>query len=197
MIETVIANITSHPFLLSLIGPSFFGGATILILGILSGKGFLSPWIALIFCAVGILCNDTIWFLAGKMKVLSKMKKYRWVNNSYKRAKKEIEVAPSNKFLLILIKFAYGIAIPILMYLGRKKMTLKEFLITNSSIIAVWSSCIVMIGWLIGKTSEIAFTKVENVYTWMILIITSLIIAHITLRWIRREIIFKTERRKI
>jgi len=197
MIETIIANVTSHPFLLSLIGPSFFGGGTILVLGILSGKGFLSPWIALIFCALGMLCNDTLWFLAGKINALSRMKKYKWVHNSYKKAQKEIEAAPSNRFLLILIKFAYGIAIPILMYLGRKKMTLKEFLITNGAIVLIWSSSIVTIGWLIGKTSEIAFTEVENAYTWITLIVTSLIIANIGLRWIRKKIIFKTEHRKV
>jgi len=197
MIEFIIPSLISHPFLLSLIGPSFFGGATILVLGILSGKGLLPLWAVLVFCALGMLCADSVWFLAGRIKILSKMKKYKWIHKGYKRAREEIEVASSNKFLLILIKFAYGIAIPILMYLGRKKMSLKEFLIKDGIIIALWSSSIVIIGWLIGKTSEIAFAKFENIYTSILLIVTSLIVVHLVSKEIRRRIIFETEHRKI
>jgi len=197
MIASIASLIISHPFLLSFFGPSFLGGGTILVLGILSGKGLISPWIVLIFCSLGMLCNDIMWFLAGKIKILSRMKKYKWIHNSYKRAKEEIEVAPSSRFLLILIKFAYGIAIPILMYLGRRKMTLRKFVTINSTIIFLWSSAIVTTGWVIGKTSEIASSKFENIYTMIILVVTSLIIAHLVLRWIGREIIFKTEHRKV
>jgi len=196
MIDFILTLLISHPFILSIVGPSFFGGATILVLGILSGKGLLPFLTVLIFCAVGMLCADTIWFFVGRIKGLSKMNKYRWIQRTYKRAREEIEVAPSSKFLLILIKFAYGIAIPILMYLGRKKMTLKEFLITDGIIIAIWSSSIVLIGWVIGKTTEIAFAKFENIYTSIMVVVTSLIIIHLISREIRR-IILKIEHRKI
>jgi membrane protein DedA with SNARE-associated domain len=138
---------------------------------------------------------DLTWFLTGKIKFFSKMKKYKWIHASYKKAQEEIEATPNNSFLLILIKFAYGIAIPILMYLGRRKMTLKEFIIKNSIIIILWSSAIVIAGWLIGKTSAIAFSTFENIYASIILIVTGLILVHLIIRNIRKRIIFKTEHR--
>jgi len=192
-----IALILSHPILLCLISSFFLGGETILVFSILAGQGIISFWIALVFCTIGMFFSDLLWFSVGKIKSLSKLKKYRWIRTSYKRAKAEIEVAPSKEFLLVLIKFAYGIAVPILIYLGRSKMTLKEFLIREITIVSIWSSCIVIIGWLIGKTSHIALAKVENIYTWIILIFTSLILLHLAIRWVGREIIFKTEHRRI
>jgi len=188
MIESIITPLTNHQILISLIGPLFFGGATILILAILTGKGLLSVWPVLIFCPMGMIIADSIWFLAGRIKRLSKMKRYRIIRYSYDRAQREIEVAPSEKFLLILIKFTCGIAIPILMYLGRKKMTFREFLIKDSKIVLIWSSSIVIIGWLIGKTSEIAAARFENFYTFVMLVITSLIIAYLIVGEIKRRI---------
>jgi len=197
MIGSLIGLILSHPVLLSLIGPFLFGGETILVLSILAGQGVISFWIVLVFCTLGMFLADTMWFLAGRIKFLSRMKKYKWIHNSYRRAKEEIGLAPSNSFLLILIKFAYGIAIPILMYLGKEKMTLKEFIVRNSIIIFIWSSSIIIIGWLIGKTSSIAFSTFENIYASILLIVTSLIILHLIIRQIRKRIVFKKEHRRI
>jgi membrane protein DedA with SNARE-associated domain len=173
------------------------GGETILIFSILAGQGIISFWFVLIFCTFGMFLSDLLWFSVGKIKFLSKMKKYKWIHASYKRAREEIEVAPSNKFLLILIKFAYGIAVPILMYLGRRKMTMKEFLMNEIPIVVIWSSAIIMMGWLIGKTSDIAFANVENIYTWILLVGTSLVLLHLVIRQIGKRIIYKTEHRKI
>jgi len=197
MIESLIPSITSHPILLTLISSFLLGGETMIILAILSGKGILSFWIVLFLATFGMFLSDVVWFLAGKIKFLSKLKKYKLIRAGYKRAKEEIEVAPSNKFLLILIKFTYGIAVPILMYLGRKKMTLKEFLVKEIPIVVIWSFSIIILGWLIGKTSDIAFAKFENIYTFIILVVTSLIILHLIIRQIGRSIVFKTEHRKI
>jgi len=168
-----------------------------IILSVLSGKGLISFWIALVFCTIGMFLSDLLWFSVGKIKSLSKLKRYKLIRAGYKRAKEEIEVAPSNKFLLILIKFAYGIAIPILMYLARKKMTFKEFLAKEIPIVVIWSISIIILGWIIGKTSDIAFAKFENIYTFIIIIVTSLIILHLVIRQIRRSIVFKTEHRRI
>lgn len=197
MITEVIKAVISHPVLLSLIGPFLFGGETILVLSILAGQGFVSFWIVLIFCTIGMWLADTMWFLVGRVEPLSKLKKIKWIHKSYKSAKEEIELAPNNEFLLVLIKFAYGIGIPILMYLGRKKMTFKDFMIKNSIVISIWSASIVILGWTIGTTSKIAFNKLENIYTGIALVVTGLIILHFILREIRKRILFKVEHRKV
>lgn len=197
MITEVIKLLISHPVILSLIGPFLFGGETILVLSMLAGQGFIKFWIVFIFCAFGMWIADLMWFLIGRIEPLSKLKKIKWIHKGYKEARKEIEIAPNNEFLLILIKFAYGIGIPILMYLGRKKMTLKDFLIKNTIIIALWSTSIVALGWIIGKTSAIAFSKLENIYAGIALVITGLIILNIILRQIRKRIVFKVEHRRV
>lgn len=193
MIEEVLGNLISHPILLSLIGPFLFGGETILILSILAGQGLVPFWQVLIFCIIGMFLADLMWFLVGRIKPLSKLKKIKWIQKGYKRAKEEIELAPDNGFLLILIKFAYGIGIPILMYLGRKKMTLKEFIIKNSIVITLWASTIVIIGWSVGKSTAIAFETFKNIYAGIALTITGIILTHIIMRQIGKRIVFKVE----
>lgn len=195
IIEEVIKAVISHPVLLSMIGPFIFGGETTLILSILAGQGFIPIWIVLIFCALGIWIADTMWFFVGKIKSFSKLKKIRFIHQGYKRAKAEIESAPSEFFLLVLIKFAYGIGIPILMYFGRKKMSIQDYLLKNTTVIAIWSGSITLVGWLIGKSSAIAFNRFENIYTSIGLIVTGLIIVHLIIKEIRRQLI-KAEKRQ-
>lgn len=185
MLEEVIKTLISHPIILSTIGPFLFGGETILILSILAGQGFIPLPIVIIFCPLGMFLADLMWFSLGKIKELSKLKKIKFIHKSYIKAKEEIEQAPNDLFLLVLIKFAYGIGIPILAYLGKKGMSFKEFLTKNSIIIALWSIGIVIIGWITGKTSKIAFTKFGNIYATILLVVTGIIIVHIIARRIR------------
>ncbi|MEM4271036.1 MAG: hypothetical protein QXO70_03005 [Candidatus Pacearchaeota archaeon] len=191
MIESLIKTLISHPILISILGPFLFGGETTLILGILAGQGFIPFFIALIFCAIGIWIADLMWFSIGKIEALSKLKKIKFIYIGYKKAKEEIERAPNEVFLLILIKFAYGIGIPLLTYLGRRGMKYKDFILKNSIIIIIWSFSITIFGWFIGKTSKIAFTKFENVYTSIGLIVTGIIVVHIIVRQIRAYLLKK------
>jgi len=189
MIEEVIRALIGHPVILSMIGPFLFGGETILILSILAGQGFMPLPIVIIFCALGMFIADLMWFSIGKIEHLSHLKKIKWIHKSYKKAREEIEQAPSDFFLLVLIKFAYGIGVPILMYFGRKGMKFREFMLKNALIIAAWSTCIVIIGWIIGKTSRIAWTRFENIYAVIGMIITGMIIVHVIIRQVRNYFI--------
>ncbi len=191
MIEQLIKTLIDHPVWLSLIGPFLFGGETILLLSILAGQGVISLPIVIIFCALGMFLADLMWFSIGKLEALSRLKKYKWVYKGYKKAKREIEDAPSQNFLFILIKFAYGIGVPILMYFGRKGMKYREFVLKNSIIIGVWSTSIVILGWTIGKTSAIAFRSLKNIYASIGLIITGIILVHILFREVRDYLIKK------
>ena len=76
-------------------------------------------------------------------------------------------------------------------------MKLREFILKNSIIIALWSTTIISIGWFIGKSSAIAFKTFENIYVGIALTITGLIIANIIIKKIGKKIIFKVEHRKI
>lgn len=196
MIEELIKSLIGHPILISIIGPFLFGGETILILAILAGQNLIPLWMVVLFCIFGMFLADTMWFLIGKIKALSKLKKIKWIHKGYKRAKKEIEEAPNELFLLILIKFAYGIGIPILLYLGRKGMSLKKFILNNILIIASWSLVITILGWSIGKTSAIAMDKFENIYASILLIVTGFILVNILFKEIRSKVIIKLEKIK-
>jgi len=195
MIEELIKAIISHPIILSLVGPFIWGGETILVISILAGQGLFKLWIPVLFCALGMWLADLMWFLIGRIKYLSKLKKINFIHKGYIKAKEEIDRSPNDMFLLVLIKFAYGIGIPILMYLGRKKMTLKEFIIKNSLIIFLWSTSIVIGGWIIGKSSAIAMDKFENIYLAIGLIVTGVIILHIIVRQIKK-LVHKFEKKK-
>ncbi len=189
MIKEVLMSLAIHPALLSFFGSFFLGGETILILSILAGHGIFNFLVIWIFCMLGMWCADLTWFLIGKIKAFSRLKKIKFVHSGYKKARVEIESAPNNLFLLVLIKFAYGIGIPILMYLGRKKMRLKEFLIKNTLVIFTWATSIVILGWILGKTSAIALGKFESVYASIGLIITGIILINIIARYIEKRLI--------
>lgn len=183
--------------MLSFFGSFILGGETILILSVIAGQGIFKFWIIWLFCMIGMFCADLTWFMFGKIKFLSKLKKIKFMYRGYKKAEEEIESAPSELFLMILIKFAYGIGIPLLIYLGRKgKMSIKNFILRNSIIIFIWTTVIVIIGWILGKTSAIATDKLESIYAGIGLIITGLIIINFIGRAVARYLI-KIERRRI
>lgn len=189
IVKEAINILTSHPALLSFVGSFILGGETILILSILAGRGVFKFWVIWVFCFLGMWTADLMWFLIGRIKSLSHLKKIKWIHKGYKRAKEEIENAPSELFLMILIKFAYGVGIPILMYLGRRGMKIDDFIRKNTTIITVWSTVIVIIGWVLGKTSAIAADRFKNIYAGAGLVVTGLIIINIVARWIERALV--------
>jgi len=170
-------------------GAFFFGAETIIILGILSAQGLVKFWIVYVFCALGMFSADSMWFFVGKIKAFGKLKRFKFIKKSYKKTSELIEkISKKRIFLLLtLLKFVYGIAIPIIMYLGRKKkISYSRFALYNCLIIMPWTAMLAGLGWLAGKGYIFAVKISENIYFGMFILAIIFVLIHVLTKSIRK-----------
>lgn len=187
---------TSLSYLVCFFGAFFFGAETIIILGFLSAQRLVKFWIVFVFCALGMFSADTMWFFVGKIRSFSKLKKFKYIRKSYLKTSEFIEdISRGQIFLtLTLLKFVYGIAIPIIMYIGRReKLTYKKFAIYNGAIIAPWALGLAILGWLAGKGYSFVVRTYENLTLSIFALVLAFIIIHILIAKIRKWLL-KEER---
>ncbi len=128
------------------------GEETVLLLSVLAARDFYPIWIVFVFCFLGILVADSVWFFVGRLKLVTKMKEHKYFKKHSEKARNFID----NKFkgnhfiLLFSTKFLYGLRIVTLMFLGRR-IKFKEFFMYNSIIAAIWTIVIVSLGWFAGR----------------------------------------------
>jgi len=145
---------TAYAPFICFFGTFFFGMETIVLLGFLSAQGFYSTPIVFILCALGMLSADTMWFFVGKIKILKKLKKIRLIHKGYRKAAEIIEHLHKGSIftLMMMLKFVYGIAPAVIMYMGRKKkIKFLRFLLYNIAIIFPLALGFTYLGWLAGK----------------------------------------------
>jgi membrane protein DedA with SNARE-associated domain len=185
---------TAYSALICFFGAFFFGAETVIILGILSAQGTVHSWVVALFCAAGIFTADTMWFFIGKIRAFRVFKKIRVIRKSYIKASEIIERNSENQMFLTLtlLKFVYGIAIPIIMYLGRRnKISYKRFALYNGSIILVWSILLTYLGWLAGKGYLFASRITENFYIEMAVLAGLFILVNVIINFIKQWLLKK------
>jgi len=197
MLNELINTLIEYPCLLSFLATFLFGGDAVIILGFFSGSGTFPFWKVFIFSILGLWVNNFLLFMAGRINIISKLKldRIKLIYRIDRKAKKLLDKTKSEVFLLMIAKFTYGIIIITMLYLGKKGMQIKKFLIYNTLIIVGWSLFAVSLGWFIGKMSIIALETFKNIYTSIILVITCLVIIYLV-RDLAKRILLKVWRNK-
>lgn len=181
MLNELLILFIEYSYIICFLGAFIGGEETILALSIIAAQGYLQIWVVFIFCYLGIFASDTMWFFIGRIKSLSKFKKNKTINKSYKKAINLIEKTSKNQnFLLLLItKFIYGIRISTIMYVGRHRLSYKKFAFFNSIIIFIWMLIIVGAGWLAGKGFSVIIQTYKNLQLAIIILAIAIIVFYI------------------
>lgn len=195
----LLALFVSFSAVICFFGAFFLGGETVMILGFLSAQGLVKFWVVCVFCALGMFTADSMWFFIGKIKAFKHLKKIKFIKKSYIRASEAIEEVSMGQIFLTmtLLKFVYGIAIPILMYIGRKKkLTYRKFALYNALIIAPWAVLLTLLGWLAGKGYVFVSRAYENVILSVSVIVFAFILANWIIKRIRKWLLEEEQREK-
>ena len=157
-INTLISFLGDYFFVIVLIGTIISGNLFIIFISTLSGQGIFPYWQVLIISLIGTFISDTIWFNLGKTKYINNLvKRPHFLYHYYYIKKALYKSTERNKFLVFLgSKFVYGTKILTLMYVGKRNLKRKDFIIYNFSSSIIWVTILVSIGWLAGK----GFTKI-------------------------------------
>lgn len=151
--------------LICFFGSFFLGMETIIFLGFLSAQGLYSTPLVFVFCSLGMLSADIMWFFIGKIGPLRKLKKIKLIHKGYKKAAKIIEELHKGTIftLMLMLKFVYGVAPTVIMYMSRKKkIKFPKFLLYNSIIIFTLAFLLTYLGWLAGKGARFASDIFED-----------------------------------
>lgn len=175
--------------LVSFFGALIGGEETVLLLSVFAARDYYPIWIVFVFCFLGILVADSVWFFVGRLKVVTKMRGHKYFKEHSDRAGDFID----NKFrgnhfvLLMSTKFLYGLRIMTLMFLGRR-IKFKEFFIYNSIVVAIWTIVIVSFGWFAGRGVGWLWDTYRNIQV-LILVGIVIIVAFYILKIIAKKLV--------
>lgn len=160
------------------LGSFFFAESVILAVSFLAASG-LWPLSAVFFLALaGDLLADLLWYSGGKYSFRFAKFDSKIFNKAYKTLSGVIDRITRHKpFLaLLFIKFLYGTRFLMLIYVARKKVSLKKFLIYDAIGTSIWLAVLLPVGWLAGKGAYNLIGAYRNFnYSILFLVLTLLL----------------------
>jgi membrane protein DedA with SNARE-associated domain len=171
----------------SLIG----GEETVFLFAVFASQDYYPVWIVFVFCFLGILVADSIWFFVGRSSIISRLKNIRYFKNHSDKAKDFVDrkVRGNHFVLLMFTKFLYGLRIVTIMYLGRR-IKFRKFIFYNLFIGAIWTLVIVSLGWFAGRGIGRLWDNYKNVQM-IIFIVLIVIISFYILKIILGKVVAK------
>ena len=193
ILDSILYFFSSYTYLVSFLGAFFGGEETILVLFTLANQGIMNPIVVFIFTYLGTFSADIMWFYLGKVRYLSRLKELPFVHNVYLRAERIMhKVSNRNTFrLLFITKFISGTRIATIMYVGRKNLSLKNFIKYNSIVILIWSILLFSIGNLFGEGISLIMRTYKDIKLLIIYLIVFAIAFYIAKwfinKWVSRK----------
>jgi len=192
MESVILSFITSSVQLVCLIGAFFGGDGIIIFLSTLSGQGLISFWTIILFCSLGTISSDLMWFFIGRTRLAEKVISNKRFNWGYSKIERLLDRYGRNDFLLLLIvKFIYGIRIITIVYFSRERKNFYRFLNYNSIAVVVITIFVTSLGWMAGKGISSYVNIYENfsmaIKIFVIVLVVFLILKTFIKKWLLKE----------
>ncbi|MBU0977604.1 MAG: hypothetical protein KKD18_04260 [Nanoarchaeota archaeon] len=188
--------LNAHSYLVAFFSGALLGEETIFVLTILATQGVFPLWIIFTFSYLGVITMDVVWFYLGRAGIFKLLKRFRRINEAYKRAGNIIDKYSSRgiKRVLLVSKSVYGIAILTLMHLGAsKKLSFKKYLVNNMIVTLIWMIFIVSMGLLAGAGYTIATIIFKSVQIGVSVIILSSLAFIVIAKWFKNWLMKRQE----
>lgn len=184
-----------HLVLLSFLSGFITGETVILTLSFLSANGYFPLVDILVFCTLGMYFSDFIPFMIGRSEFLRKIFSKKFFCKKSETSELIIRHLNKHFFLSLLsAKFIYGAAIPVLGYMGYKKVSYKKFALWNILVEIIFVPTVVAIGWFGGKGYGQVSEIFKDLRIAIFLLIIVIILMYFIKKWLGKKLIEKQKK---
>lgn len=174
--EVILLWIKVNPIFTVFVSSFLFGDDVIYFLSILSGKGFIPLWIALVFSILGSGFCDTFWAFIARYTTFRRLKKIKFLRKYFIRIKPNYKSFSNKKLFMIFVfsKFFIGTRLMAIFYTVNKERNFKRVLFYNVFAVVLWIIVMSPIMFFIGKFTLASFdtvTHTKKIFSYAILII--------------------------
>jgi membrane protein DedA with SNARE-associated domain len=154
-LQSLLFHFAQNPLLLFFLAAYIGGEELIIPLAVLVGQGLWDVETLFTVCFVATVLADITWFLLGRHGV-QRRKFFQKYQHRFEKASTFFRrIAKSEMGILLTTKFIYGTRIFSIIFLSLEGLALPKFILLNSIVTFIWLSCIVTIGWMIGRGSSL------------------------------------------
>ncbi|MBU1695412.1 MAG: hypothetical protein ABIG66_02915 [Candidatus Kerfeldbacteria bacterium] len=153
----LIQYLVNYGWIAIFFGSFFLGGSLIAVVGFLGGTGVWTVPEIILYCYVGNLVSDTIFFYSGQ-------RIFKWMDKMQKRVKAEppkdheatlhkIQKYTGRRtfITLLAIKFIFASRVLTLLYITSQKLSFTRFSFDNLGTTAILTAVMLSVGWLVAK----------------------------------------------
>lgn len=184
--ELLIQAFTNQSELVAFLGAALFGTPFVILIASFAEHALIPLWNVLLFSFLGEIIAGYIWFRIGKYfgRILPSLSliRYKSLRNIVKVLNK---VLCSNKIkAFILPHVLYGTKIISFVYFGQAGITSRAFLKYNVPIAALWTTILVAIGWIAGKSIRYVGVLVDNFVIMLWISVVGCFILYFFIIWL-------------
>jgi membrane protein DedA with SNARE-associated domain len=190
--KLVLSFIAVNLPLLCVVGAFVGGDVLIIFLSSLAGQGLINFWTIILFCSIGTVSSDVMWFFLARTRFADRLISSRQLNSGYAKLDRLLSKYGRNDFLLLLlVKFIYGIRIIAIVYFSRERRYFARFLNYNTFAVVVITLFVAFLGWMAGRGIRTYVDYYENFKTVMkiivIFFVAFVILKSLLKKWLLKE----------
>ncbi len=159
--------IASHGYWILALG-CFLEGETILLLaGVAAHLGYMNLWAVLGIAVVCGFAGDQFFFWLGRSygaRILA-----RWPSIAKKVQRVELLIERHDAWVIVGIRFAYGLRIAGPIVIGMSAIPLRRLLAFNFLGALLWAPAIAGLGWMFGQAAERLLDELHQIELWLLL----------------------------
>jgi len=192
-IEFIKPLLVDYGYLVSFLGGLFAGEEVVMTLAFLAANGFISIWVVLIFCFIGMFLCDIFFYGLGKLKYIQDLRRFERVHKISRKIDSFVrKLSKDSPFrALLYTKFIFGTRLITLIYLGFRKTPFKLFFISDFLVGLLWIAIVVSLGWFAGSSFKFILETFKNVQFALLFIVAFILAAWGIKVWIGKIIIKK------
>ncbi|EKT63930.1 DedA family protein [Providencia burhodogranariea] len=172
MTEELTRWITEYGYWATFFGAMLEGETAAFLSGVAAHNHLLSYPLVIFFAALGGIFSDNLLFFVGYIAGERILPRFR--RHSDKIAKIQQAIRQRENFIIIAIRFAYGLRTIGPIIIGASKVNPFKFFILNIAGGALWGIVIVSLGYF--ASTAILALPFHSYLTWLILIILAVIL---------------------
>jgi membrane protein DedA with SNARE-associated domain len=143
-------------------------GETVLVLaGLAAERGYLNPFGVVAVASVTAFIVDQALFWLGRWRGPALLA--RWPSLAAKAGRVNELIHRYHAFVIIGMRFAYGLRIPGPILIGMSAVPALRFAVINAFGAILWACIVGGVGWLSGRAAESVFGNIKHIELWLFL----------------------------
>ena len=175
--------ISSHGYWVLALGCLLEGETVLLLAGFAAHQGHLNPMAVVVVASVAAFVGDQCFFWLGRHhgpRVLAL--RPGWARHA---ARVDALLQRWDGWLVVGIRFAYGLRIAGPVVMGASAMPALRFAAFNALGAVIWATVLGGLGWVLGGAAEALLGKVQHAQVWVLGALLLLALAAAAWRWYR------------